>query len=127
MPYFPDLTPYEMRNDTEGPALNIGWLDKEHAFNQGPVDEDICERIKQKCLFERVRLTRGWHQCPLCLRPQFGTPVAGEKALLGDAEIRVKGADSKVYTAPNLIYHYITEHAYQPPVEFLEAVRNSAV
>jgi hypothetical protein len=127
MPYFPDLTPYEfLGGDPGASSLNIGWLDKEHTFNQGPVEQDICKRIRQMCLFELARQTRGFHGCPLCLQPLFGTPVPGETVLLGSAEIRVKGASGIMYAAPNLIYHYITEHAYQPPAEFMEAVREFA-
>jgi hypothetical protein len=46
----------------------------------------------------------------------------GEDVLnLGTAEIRVFG-NGRIYTAPDMIYHYITLHEYQPPDEFIAAV-----
>lgn len=40
---------------------------------------------------------------------------------VGSAEIRVF-YQGKTYAAPNLLYHYVVEHHYQPPSEFIEAV-----
>jgi hypothetical protein len=40
---------------------------------------------------------------------------------IGDGEIRVIGK-SAIYAAPTLIYHYVVEHQYKPPDEFIEAV-----
>ncbi|WP_442818092.1 DUF7919 family protein [Streptomyces sp. NBC_01224] len=34
---------------------------------------------------------------------------------------RAWGADGILYTAPNLLIHYITEHQYCPPEEFCRA------
>jgi hypothetical protein len=46
----------------------------------------------------------------------------GQTLALGDAEIRVGGENGIVYAAPTLICHYIHEHGYRPPDEFLAAV-----
>jgi hypothetical protein len=40
---------------------------------------------------------------------------------LGNGEIRVPGANGLVYAAPTLICHYIDEHEYGPPEDFLHA------
>ena len=32
------------------------------------------------------------------------------------------GATGRVYAAPTLIWHYVTEHGYRPPDEFIDAV-----
>jgi len=45
-----------------------------------------------------------------------------ESLKAGFSEIRVFGKKGKVYAAPNLIFHYIMEHDYTPPKEFIEAV-----
>ncbi len=37
-------------------------------------------------------------------------------------EVRVLGQNDKIYVAPALIYHYVKEHHYQPPEEFILAV-----
>ena len=41
--------------------------------------------------------------------------------LLGTAEIRVVGAKG-VYASPTLISHYVAEHHYAPPADFLHGV-----
>ncbi|WP_405683310.1 hypothetical protein [Streptomyces sp. NBC_00057] len=49
-------------------------------------------------------------------------PAMDTEVWLGSAEIRVRGADGTLCTAPNLVIHYITEHQYCPPEEFCRAV-----
>jgi hypothetical protein len=41
---------------------------------------------------------------------------------LGNGEIRVIGSAGKVYASPVMIYHYMSEHNYLPPQEFIDAV-----
>ena len=48
-----------------------------------------------------------------------------EKLVLGSQEIRILGSDGIIYAAPNLIYHYVVDHNYLPPKEFIEALINS--
>jgi hypothetical protein len=70
---------------------------------------------------------RGWHFCEFCDRDDRSfdpthIEYRGRTVPLGDAEIRVQGAQGTLDAAPNLICHYVTEHAYAPPPEFIEAV-----
>lgn len=46
------------------------------------------------------------------------------RLLLGSGEIRVFNSAGDVFAAPNLIYHYILQHHYRPPDEFLRAVEH---
>ena len=49
----------------------------------------------------------------------------GYQIVLGAAEIRVLDLCRKVvYAAPNLIIHYIIDHKYLPPKEFVEELSN---
>jgi hypothetical protein len=41
---------------------------------------------------------------------------------MGNGEIRVLGADGVTFVAPVLILHYVTEHHYLPPPQFVDAV-----
>jgi hypothetical protein len=36
--------------------------------------------------------------------------------------MRVFGVNGDVFAAPNLIYHYVSDHRYRPPHEFIQAV-----
>ncbi|MEJ7786715.1 MAG: hypothetical protein WKF96_18085 [Solirubrobacteraceae bacterium] len=41
---------------------------------------------------------------------------------LRNGEIRVTGEDGTVYAAPTMIAHYVAEHDYLPPQEFVDAL-----
>ena len=50
-------------------------------------------------------------------------PTCGEHCL-GSGDILVFGPE-EIYIAPDLIYHYISDHDYSPPDEFVQAVLSS--
>ena len=130
--YFEDLTSYSYIEIHNGLYIfNIGWLDAKHTFPTGVVSENILNEILKLCLQSVIR-TRGFHDCDICPEPASSDPripmgafpVMTEQGefLLGLAEIRIQGKEGKIYAAPNLIYHYIKDHNYLPPKEFLDAV-----
>ena len=125
MTYYPDLSYYEYENSgMDADTVNVGWLDFAHNYPQGIVTEGFIERLWIFCR-RRIMTMRGFHVCEFCDMPHDKVPTVqcGEEVLeLGFAEIRVFGRDSCVYAAPNLIYHYVVEHHYQPPEEFMQAV-----
>ncbi|MBU1342610.1 MAG: hypothetical protein KKE44_24035 [Proteobacteria bacterium] len=125
MTYYSDLSSYEyIKSKAKSNILNIGWLDKDHQFNKGNIDSFLLKKIFNLCR-NAVNKTRGYHLCPFCNDPSFGVTVEinDEKIVLGSAEIWVKGENDKIYSAPDLIYHYINEHSYLPPKEFLTAIK----
>lgn len=125
MAYYPDLSPYEY-SGLEPSTVNVGWLSKEHKYSQGDVPDAFVKRLLFFC-WRLIHPTLGFHRCPFCHKPTFGVLVCqGEEELqLGSAEIRVIGKNGIIYAAPNLIYHYVREHHYCPPDEFIQAVLES--
>jgi hypothetical protein len=127
--YYKDLSKYEYlenRNEIEN-ILNVGWLDLVHPFPKGrELSKNFLSNLLSECIYNPVNLTRGFHQCQFCQCKQLGIPVSlgFKKFRLGSAEIRVKGEDGIIYAAPNLIYHYVKDHHYLPPREFIDAVDN---
>lgn len=122
--YYPDLSTYTYHVRTINPQIvNIGWLDGTHDYSKGAVDEAFIERLWAYC-YHRIREFRGLHKCEICIEPEFAfkTKRNGEELLLGSAEIRVLGKYDLVYVAQNLIYHYVVNHDYLPPQEFIDAV-----
>jgi len=114
----PDLSPYG-----DSPRrLNVGWLETGHPFPPGEVPDKFAERLFQICL--RSRKTRGSHPCPFCPQSQKAKTYLhrGKNISFGSGEIAIKGKHWKSYVAPDLVYHYIVEHHYRPPDEFIEAV-----
>ena len=108
-------------------SLNIGWLEKGHKINRGDVPEEFIEKLWQYLRYP-VHVCRGFHVCSLCKNIKSGVPVVeykGEKRQAGYYEIRVWGKNGKVYAVPSLVIHYILQHGYKPPQEFIDAVIDS--
>ena len=74
-------------------------------------------RRRRSGIFFRVKQTRGIAVCPFCEGQELERPR-------GSAEIRVIG-EARKYAAPELVYHYVVVHDYQPPTEFITAVLSS--
>jgi len=122
--YIPDLSPYPDNKEYHllG-TISVGWLDKRHPYLQGMTAEEFRDRLFIFCSHPVIKM-RGFHSCEFCiLKPSFLIRARrGHKEIwLGNAEIRVIHED-QVYSAPNLIYHYVVAHNYRPPEEFIEAV-----
>jgi hypothetical protein len=122
--YFSDLSLYKYIPRTSGPnVLNVGWLDAEHQYSKQRASEELLDALFEKCS-RRVNETRGFHPCPFCVSYSFGVTASrkGESLTLGSAEVWVEAKDGKIYAAPDLIYHYVAEHDYRPPQEFINAL-----
>lgn len=111
--YFPDLSPYTYIS-IETRSVNVGWLDAEHSFSVVTPDEHLIAKLELYCQHP-VHQTFGIHLCDLC------------KNASGFAEIRVFGRGERTYAAPTLIKHYVAEHHYRPPDEFLQALQEGPV
>ena len=77
--------------------------------------------------------TAGWHDCELCSGPDDWYPGSRVGPFLRwrGRRLRVRGYghfliryDEIVYMSPVLVLHYIIDHAYLPPDEWVEAVDN---
>ena len=70
----------------------------------------------------------GVHECEFCRAPEDLIQLGREcrsvwrMARSGNGEIRVCSRLGVTYVAPALVWHYVAEHQYQPPQEFIEAV-----
>jgi hypothetical protein len=108
------------------PAVNVGWLEKGHVYEKGPVPESFLESLFWYCT-SPVNRTRGLHICQFCVpQAQHGGGVSVQRngivLTLGGAEIRVRSSDGTLFAAPDLIYHYVEMHRYLPPQSFVSAV-----
>lgn len=130
--YYKDMSIYEYRKYvptgldfeydwSKHTVLNVGWLDDAHSFSGGKLGPEITALLLERC-FSPVNVTRGYHQCELCWSEEMIVERNGAKMHLGSAEMWVPSENGIVYAAPNLIYHYVTEHSYLPPSEFIAAL-----
>jgi len=119
-------------------VVHVGWLDSAHPFTQGTVDGHLIQKLRLLAA-EPVELCRGFHICELCAEPDLpketlpphhvvldiNSPYGKWLSLhQGNGEIRVPCA-GVIFAAPVLIVHYIEEHGYLPPAQFLKAVEES--
>jgi hypothetical protein len=51
----------------------------------------------------------------------------GDSVVVGDADIHMMARDGTWLVAPTLVVHYVVDHAYVPPPEFIEAVASGRV
>src|SRR5262245_47403847 len=127
MAYFEDLSPYEYFPDRgESDILNVGWLSRDHEFARGPVPLAFVDELHR---FAKLHvLTAGKHVCEFCVPPldvismDQRYEAVWEYFRSGNGEIRVAAADGTVYSAPALLLHYVSEHQYRPPQQFIDAV-----
>lgn len=120
MTYYPDLSDYVYTLSGSRPGTrNVGWIDTEHEFNVGAVDQDVLSKIWAHTRISVIQ-TRGIHMCSFC-SPETAVVERNsvDNFLLGSAEIRVLLPSGGVYSAPDLLFHYIREHSYRPPDQFL--------
>jgi hypothetical protein len=136
--YFPDLAPYSYGHYPHPGVVHVGWLDGVHPFPKGDLDRRLIEKMKLLAT-KPAELYRGTHTCEVCVQPDDvinartankSTPDFRSRWAIwakwaaqrsSNGEIRV-ASDGITYAAPVLIVHYIEEHGYLPPAQFLEAI-----
>lgn len=121
--YQKDLTPTTyMTYQPNDKVLAVGWLDAEKDFPKGNVPEGFIEKLSR---LQRTNMTKGSHECPFCEREKSedGVRHLGHRHLghRGSAELKVTD-NGITYMAPELIVHYVKEHNYQPPKQYIDAV-----
>jgi hypothetical protein len=138
MTYFPDLSPYAYGHHAHPGVVHVGWLDNVHSFPRGTVEALLIERMKRLAA-KPVELYRGKHICELCVEPPHLVKTnlpnrvvidpkcswaqwAGQRSSKGEIRVSRGGV---TFAAPVLIVHYIEEHGYLPPSDFLKAVEEA--
>lgn len=129
--YYPDLSRYQ-NNDKRSTdkiftnVYNIGWLSRDHIFPLGEVSQVWLDKLVSLILTRGIGfiyVERGIDKCSFC-KESVDIPLSdGRSISLGISEVWIPSSlTDKVFAAPDLIYHYIAEHRYKPPDEYLNAV-----
>lgn len=123
--YFEDLTLCRYHggalhaDNWQAPLLAVGWLEQPHQYPQGVAPSNLAPRLRAFIAAARDVFSdhfRGLHSCTLC---PPGVPAADLE--LSYINLLIPGR-RVVFAAPAGILHYITDHSYLPPSEFIEAV-----
>lgn len=120
MTYFPDLGTESLV--ASGPQIRaIGWLSAHHGFATGSSDHEFRSKLQALCSdWEDSTsalgwpIAAGWHDCELCSSFRAG----GNLGVPGNGVL---------FVAPQMVAHYVNEHDYLPPMDFVTAVRSCPV
>lgn len=109
-----DLAPYEY-SEFPIPMLSIGWLGREHGIQRLGSDPSTATSLTRvKTSSRRLgSLTLGMHLCEFC-------PDGHE--FTGNGEYRYYAQGGEVFAAPMMITHYIEDHQYCPPAQFVNSL-----
>ena len=109
MTHIPELA------EMSGGGVAVGWIHPGYPYAQGPVSAEFLDRLKE--FVSRAREGNdalGWGPgLPLPCRLCDKAVAAGAFGVLNDGQL---------YSAPQMIVHFIEHHGYAPPREFIEAV-----
>lgn len=118
--YRKDLSRYEYDIQCGFQLLYVGWIDRGMPFPTGEAPAGLAAK------FNMVRysrypasfsfaLTRGYHYCSFC-RNEDRPRSHGEVMIPDSAQ------PDLFYSANELVGHYIENHGYLPPAEFIRSV-----
>jgi hypothetical protein len=96
--------------------LQVGWLHPDHSYRQGSVPPGFVDRVKEFLNLSWAcydifnwGACGGYHTCEFCKNAH----ATGSLGVLHEG---------KLYCAPTMIVHYVEQHHYLPPDEFIAAV-----
>ncbi|MFC1580268.1 hypothetical protein ACFL4N_05085 [Thermodesulfobacteriota bacterium] len=95
-------------------AIMIGWLGNTIP-SSGEIPGEFLKRLEWA--YEHRAIDEGWlgeHECEIC------------NSCADSGEILIVDGH-KMYVAPKMILHYVKDHSYLPPEEFMEAVEKMKV
>ncbi|MET3722614.1 hypothetical protein [Sphingomonas trueperi] len=124
--FFEDLSGYKYYTKIAVPGVRtVGWLDEEHPFRVGEVDRSLLSKLEKMMIGSNevdihVNKIRSVHPCNICGDDDF----ARSKLKIGSTELWIPDGDGGFYASPSMIFHYISDHSYLPPDEFIKALEN---
>jgi hypothetical protein len=125
--YFEDLElcryhPGPLDSDSwHAPLRAIGWLEGGHPYSTGATPIGLLEQLgalvnNAERVFQQYHF-RGLHDCTLCEAGHLSAHLARSHI-----NLLIPGTRT-VFACPAAITHYLTVHAYLPPPQFVDAVK----
>ena len=109
--YYEDLTPYAYGRIHGKECLNVGWIGSEENFTTGEVSEEFIKKLEAVERSDEYTSERhkGFHRCELC-------------GVLMGSQVKKIEYNGKCYKFPSKVSHYVRDHKYKPPQEFIDAI-----
>ena len=89
----------------------VGYLDITEEYCKGPVSQDFINRLRQVWDTGVRLMSMGYHECEFC--------EGGDKATSSSEKVLIDEDNKIEYKFPEMIFHYIEEHGYQPSEDFV--------
>ncbi len=112
---------FEVPDVLEYKFVAIGYLSWGEPFEKGIVSRTFLNKLRMLWNEGGVTGSLGHHECEFCIDEgnyENRGKSCQEKTLM-DKENKIK------YQFPEMIFHYITEHHYLPPKQFIQFVMRS--
>ena len=132
--YFKDHTYYNYKlNKPLEMIVNIGWLSSEHFYEMGDTEPKFIEKLTEIIIsndiynykFNKIRCNAPCNLCRECIE----LPYINKRRNvlmdmpLGHSELLIPSqVNNQYYASPGLILHYIRDHYYKPPQEYIDSV-----
>jgi hypothetical protein len=126
--YFEDLQHYSyyMPKALQS-VLTVGWLDASKPYTAGKVIDEFRAKLARvmsltgnTCV--HVNRVRGVHPCNLCEARSFGEVDPKGVMHVGSSEVWIPKQGGGFFAAPSMLIHYVEEHQYVPPRDFVDAL-----
>lgn len=95
-------------------SVAVGYLDITEEYRKGIVSQNFINKLRQIWDTGLLLGSMGHHTCEFC-----GKATGSSEKVLRDEKNRIE------YMFPEMIFHYIEKHDYQPPEEFVLFVLTS--
>ena len=120
--FLADLSPYQL-SSADPPMIAVGWLDRAHPYAVQTPSHHFLTRLQVFCTHINIS-SMGIHECEFC--PQLISTIyvqnGRQRQQLGSGIMLAFGQRNRIYAAPDLVYHYVRDHQYAPPNEFVQAI-----
>jgi hypothetical protein len=128
--FFPELSTYQTDSGLLLPeVINIGWLSSKITFRTGNSPDELTSkliRLIKESAFSKTKVVMGrWDgtfTCPLCEIDNW--EIQKRIPYIGNAEVWIPSVFRQgfYYASSTWICHYILDHQYLPPDEYIESV-----
>lgn len=88
--------------------IAVGYLDITEEYQKGIVSQNFINKLRQIWDTGSRLMSLGHHTCEFC-----GNATSSSEKILQDEKNKVR------YKFPEMIFHYMEKHDYQPPEDFV--------
>ena len=95
--------------------IAVGYLDITEEYQKDPVSQNFINKLRIIWSTGGSLGSLGHHECEFCIDEgnYEGRAKSSSEKILRDEENKIE------YRFPQMIFHYIEEHGYQPPEDFI--------